>query len=72
MKKIYLHGYYVSYDDSAADGIYYLQYQLDPEEIAVFFETARLKGDCPFEDQYNRNYSLVYNNDGTYTLIKRD
>lgn len=72
MKETYLYGYKIKYEDNASEGIYYLQYQLDQEEVAVFFDEARLKGNCPFEDQYGRNYTLVYNSDGTYTLIKRD
>ena len=73
MKQIYLYGYYINYEDDARDGIYYLQYQIDPEEARVFFEQARLKGSCPFEDQYNRDFLLTYNyNDGSYTLTRKN
>jgi len=74
-QKIYIGGYYVKYDDQERNvsyGVYYLQYDLNSEERRVFLDEARNKGQAEFEDHAGRNFTLMYNNDGTYTLISRD
>ena len=73
LKKDYLYGYYIQYDDeSAYDGYVYLRDYLDRDEVLVFLETAHHKGEAPFEDNYGRNYLLSKNNDDTYLLTRRD
>jgi len=71
MKEIYIHGFKVKYEDNAKEGIDYLLYDLDREEAKVFFEQAHLRGYSQFEDDREGQYTLSYNNDGTYTLIRR-
>jgi hypothetical protein len=65
-------GHTVRYDDSARPGIDYLLYDLAEEEARVFFEYAERHGKADFEDDEDRNYSLVKSNDGTYILIRRE
>ncbi|HOM33400.1 MAG TPA: hypothetical protein PK168_02335 [Candidatus Paceibacterota bacterium] len=72
LKKDYLYGYYIQYDESAYDGYTYLRDRLDRDEVVVFLETAYHKGEAPFEDDYGRNYLLSKNSDGTYLLTRRD
>jgi len=75
VQKIYIGGYYVKYDDQERNisyGVYYLQYDLNAEELRVFLDQARSKGQAEFEDRAGRNFTLMYNNDGTYTLLSRD
>ncbi len=71
MKEIYIHGLKVKYEDNAKEGVDYLIYDLDREEAKVFFEQARLRGYSQFEDDREGQYTLSYNQDGTYTLIRR-
>jgi len=71
MKEIYIHGFKVKYEDNAKEGVDYLLYDLDREEAKVFFEQARLRGYSQFEDDREGQYTLSYNQDGTYTLIRR-
>lgn len=75
IQKKYLCGQYVKYDDQEKNisyGINHLISNLSPEETKVFFDEARTKGQAQFEDHYSRNFTLMYNNDNTYTLINRD
>jgi len=73
LKKEYLSGYYIQYDDeSAYDGYVYLRDRLDSDEVKVFFEAAYHNGEAPFEDNYGKNYLLSKNSDGTYLLTRRD
>lgn len=72
MKKIYIYGFKTKYEDSAKAGTDYLLYDLDREESKVFFNQARAKKYAKFEDDDERQFTLNYNPDGTYTLIRRD
>jgi len=73
IKKDYLYGYYVEYDDETAyDGFSYLRDRLDRNEVQVFFNEAYRSGKADFEDDYGRNFSLVRNSSGTFSVIKRD
>jgi len=75
IQKQYFAGQYVKYDDQEENinyGINYLSYDLSPEESKVFFNEAKTKGQAQFEDHYHRNFTLIYNNDYTYTLLSRD
>lgn len=71
-KKTTVHGYWVEYDEDAYNGIYYLKRDLDREESSVFFEHARLKGESKFEDDRDRQYTLVYKKYKNYLLTRRD
>jgi len=71
MKEIYIHGFKVKYEENAKGGIDYLLYDLDREEAKVFFDQARAHKYAKFEDDREGQYTLAYNSDGTYTLIRR-
>lgn len=71
MKEVKIHGFKVKYEDNARAGIDYLLYDLDSEEARVFFSQAKLKKYAKFEDDQDRQFTLSYNLDGTYTLIRR-
>ena len=66
-----VHGFMVYGAKDAKYGIDYLDYDLDYEEAKVFFKTARYSGSAQFEDDQDRNYTLKYNGDGTYTVERR-
>lgn len=66
-----VHGFKVFGASDAEYGINYLDHDLDYEEAKVFFRTARYMGKAKFEDDHERNYTLKYNGDGTYTVEKR-
>lgn len=70
VQKVYLHGFGISYEDNARDGIEYLRDDLDVSEARVFFEYARRNGSAQFEDDDDRQFTLVYE-DGNYVLIRR-
>jgi len=66
-----VHGYKVFGDKSAKHGIDYLDNNLDYDEAKVHFKHARYSGPSKFEDDRNRDFTLKYNGDGTYTVSKR-
>lgn len=72
MKEIFIHGFKVKFEEDVRWGVNYLLYDLDYEESRVFFDQAKLRGFAKFEDDQDRQYTLIYNSDGSYTLIKRD
>ena len=72
MKETYVRGFKVSYEDSAKKGIDYLLYDLDQEEAKVFFEQAKQKKEARFEDDEERQFTLSYSPDGSYTLGRRN
>ena len=75
IQQTYLNGYYLKYEDSETGinyGLDYLRNKLQPPESVVFFNQARASGQAQFEDDYDRQFTLIYNNDGTFTLLKRD
>lgn len=67
-----VHGYWVEYDEEARHGIYYLKTDLDREEAKVFFEYARREDEAQFEDDKDRDYTLVHKKGKSYQLIRRD
>jgi len=45
---------------------------LQYEEARTLFDAARLKGNAEFEDDQDRDWTLIYNKEeGIYTLIRR-
>jgi len=71
IKKTNVHGYTVLYDPKFDKGIYYLQYDLQYNEALVFFKHAQMYGKAEFEDDQDRNWTLIKNPDGTFTLTQR-
>jgi hypothetical protein len=71
MKQISIHGYQTKYEDADYSGVRYLLEDLQYEEAEVFFEQARLHRSSQFENDFEGQYTLNYNPDGTFTLTKR-
>ncbi|HDZ54353.1 MAG TPA: hypothetical protein ENI19_01590 [Candidatus Nealsonbacteria bacterium] len=71
MKQISIHGYRTKYEDEDYNGIKYLLQDLQYDEAKVFFEQARLRRSAQFEDDFEGQYTISYNSDGTYTLSRR-
>ena len=70
LRKTIVHGTTVYFEDNAKAGVEHLAYDLQFEEAAVFFRHARSRGSTQFEDDQERQFTLIYNPNGTY-LIKR-
>jgi len=71
IKKETIHGFWVTFEEELRDGVRYLRDDLQYKEAKTLFDAARLNGSAEFEDDYDRDWSLIYNRDGTYTLIRR-
>jgi len=71
IKKQQIHGYWVKFDEGVKEGIRYLRDDLQRNEAKTLFEAARLRGEAEFEDDQDRDWTLIYNRDGTFTLIRR-
>ena len=71
MKQISIHGYRTEYEDEDYNGVRYLLQDLQYEEVKVFFEQTRLHRSAQFEDDFEGQYTLDYNPDGTYALSSR-
>jgi len=69
-EKITIHGFIVVYEQNAQPAVQYLRDDLDFNEARVFFDQARLRGQAMFEDDEDRQFTLLYK-DGVYTLIRR-
>ncbi len=66
-----VHGYRIRYDPTAIHGINYLKYDLSAAEALVFIKQAKMYGNAQFEDDKDRDYTLVRGADGTFTLVLR-
>ncbi len=66
-----IHGFITKYNEKCLSAVRYLRNDLQRDEARVFFDQARIKGRADFEDELENNFTLVYNRDGTYTLIFR-
>lgn len=72
IKKESVHGFRVTFDEELREGIRYLSTDLQYKEAKTLFDAARLTGSAEFEDDYDRDWTLIYNRgDATYTLLKR-
>lgn len=70
IQKTIIHGFSVSYEENATGGIGHLRDDLDYNEAKVFFDQARARGSAQFEDDEERQYTLLYQN-GAYALLRR-
>ena len=61
----------VTYLDDAHEGIKYLRDDLSSDETKPLFSAAKAHGSAEFEDKYNRQFSLLHNSGGGYTLVRR-
>lgn len=69
-QKTTVHGYTVAYEENAAEGIRHLRDDLDAIEARVYFDQARSKGSAEFEDDEERQFTLIYQN-GSYVMVRR-
>jgi hypothetical protein len=72
IKKERIHGFLVKFEEGAEEGIRHLRDDLQYNEAKTLFEAARYRGSAEFEDDQDRDWTLVYNRgEGTFTLIRR-
>ena len=72
--KANIHGYNVYYEnyEDVKEGLNYLGYDLDANEAKTLFDAAKVDGLAEFQDEYARNFSLLYDTSwGSYTITKR-
>lgn len=66
-----IHGHKVTGEDNAVKGMDYLDHELSYQEAEVFFRQAKARRQVQFQDDDRRNFTLMSNDDGTYTLQAR-
>ena len=72
VKKEQIHGFWLEFDEELREGVRYLRDDLQHKEAKTLFDATRLRGEAEFEDDQDRDWSLIYNRqDGNYTLIRR-
>lgn len=72
VKKEQVHGYWLIFEEELRDGVRHLRDDLQSGEAKTIFDAARLDGTAEFEDDQDRNWTIIYNRqDGNYTLIRR-
>jgi hypothetical protein len=72
VKKEQVHGYWLVFEEELRDGVRHLRDDLQSGEAKTIFDAARLDGTAEFEDDQDRDWTLIYNRqDGNYTLIRR-
>jgi hypothetical protein len=72
VKKEQVHGYWLIFEEELRDGVRYLRDDLQQKEAKTIFDAARLDGTAEFEDDQDRDWTIIYNRqDGNYTLIRR-
>ena len=69
-QKTTVHGHPVAYEENAAEGIRHLRDDLDAIETRVYFDQAHSKGSAEFEDDEDRQFTLIYQN-GSYVMVRR-
>ena len=72
VKKEQVHGYWLIFEEEIRDGVRHLRDDLQAGEAKTIFDAARIDGTAEFEDDQDRDWTLIYNRqDGNYTLIRR-
>lgn len=72
IKKEQIHGFWLISEEELRDGVRYLRDDLQQGEAKTIFDAARLTGVAEFEDDQDRDWTLIYNRgDNTYTLMRR-
>lgn len=71
MNKETVHGFYVNFEESDRLGINYLREDLQYREAKTIFDAARMNGSSHFEDDYDQDWTITHNADGTYALTRR-
>jgi hypothetical protein len=73
IKKEQVYGYWVLFEEEFRNGINYLENDLQVNEAKTIFSAAKLNGSAEFEDDQDRDWTLIYNRqDYNYTLVKRN
>lgn len=71
-KKERIYGFWLEFEEELRDGVRYLRDDLQYKEAKTLFDAARLRGEAEFEDDQDRDWTLIYNRQaGNYTLIRR-
>lgn len=71
-KKERVHGFLIEFDEELKDGIRYLRDDLQYGEAKTLFDAARFDGEAEFEDDYDRDWTIIYNRGkDTYSLVRR-
>ncbi len=72
IKKEKVYGFLVRFEQDLREGIRYLRDDLQKEEAKTLFDAARLRGSAEFEDDEDRDWTLMYiRGDNTYILTLR-
>lgn len=72
VKKENIHGFWLIFEEELREGVRYLRDDLQQREAKTLFDAARFDGTAEFEDDQDRDWSLIYNRQkGNYTLIRR-
>ena len=72
VKKEQVHGYWLIFEEELRDGVRHLRDDLQSGEAKTIFDAARIDGTAEFEDDQDRDWTLIYNRrEGNYTLIRR-
>jgi hypothetical protein len=72
VKKEQVHGYWLVFEEELRDGVRHLRDDLQAGEAKTIFDAARIDGTAEFEDDQDRDWTIIYNRqDGNYTLIRR-
>jgi hypothetical protein len=72
VKKERIHGFWLTYEQDLIEGIRYLRDDLQAKEAKTIFDAARVTGSAEFEDDQDRDWTLIYiKGDGSYVLSRR-
>ena len=72
IKKEKVYGFLVRFEQDLREGIRYLRNDLQREESKTLFDAARLRGSAEFEDDEDRDWTLMYiRGDNSYVLTLR-
>lgn len=72
IKKEKVYGFLVRFEQDLREGIRYLRDDLQKEEAKTLFDAARLRGSAEFEDDEDRDWTLMYvRGDNSYVLTLR-
>ncbi len=72
IKKEKVYGFLVRFEQDLREGIRYLRNDLQREEAKTLFDAARLRGNAEFEDDKDRDWTLMYiRGDNSYVLTLR-
>ncbi len=72
IKKEKVYGFLVRFEQDLREGVRYLRDDLQEEEAKTLFDAARLRGNAEFEDDEDRDWTLMYiRGDNSYVLTLR-